>query len=123
MKLRLRARTGVVRDARHGVADWAAESGACGEDLRTLSLLTSELVSNAVEHGPADGEITVDARREPSGFRVAVTDQSSRRPIVRQHDANRIRGRGMQLVDLLSADWGVVRSARHGKCVWFLVAA
>ena len=123
MELRLRARTGSVGDVRRRVAAWAAEQGARSEDLQTLSLLTSELVTNAVEHGPKDGAITVDAQRAGSGFRVAVSDEGNRPPVVRVRDDSRIRGRGMQLVELLSSDWGVVRNPHDGKSVWFLVSA
>ena len=123
MRLRLKARTGAVRDVRRRVADWAAQNGAETEALKTLALLTSELVTNAVEHGPPDGAITVDARRERAGFRVAVTDQSADPPVVQAPDSHQIRGRGLQLVEMLSSDWGVDGKQEDGKCVWFLVAA
>jgi anti-sigma regulatory factor (Ser/Thr protein kinase) len=123
MNLRLDARTSAVRDVRRRVARWAEENGAGAEVLRTVSLLTSELVTNAVEHGPRDGCITVDATVVDSRFRVAVSDESHAQPVVRERDNARVRGRGMQLVELLSSDWGVDTKAADGKCVWFVVAA
>lgn len=121
MELRLPARTSAVRDVREQVSAWAQRNGAEAEAQRTLALLTSEIVTNAVEHGPADGAIVVQVRRDGNGFRVAVTDEAAERPVVRPFQVNRPRGRGMQLVQMLSSDWGVDVDHGRGKCVWFVV--
>ena len=120
--VRVEARTGAVRDVRHLVAQWARENGADTDVERTLTLLTSEVVTNAVEHGPEHGMIVVDVAREDSGFRVAVTDQSVQPPVVRPRASNQLRGRGMQLVSMLARDWGVDPDHGQGTCVWFVVA-
>ena len=121
MELRLHARTSAVRDVRRQVAIWAQRNGAGAEAQRTLTLLTSEIVTNAVEHGPSDGAIIVCFRRQGAGYRVAVTDQATDRPVVRPFEVNRLRGRGMQLVEMLSTDWGVDVDRSSGKSVWFVV--
>ena len=100
---------------------WAQENGAHAEAERTLTLLTSEVVSNAVEHGPPEGAITVVARRDGAGFRVEVTDQGAGQPIVRPFEVTRHRGRGMQLVARLSTEWGVRPDRGRGTSVWFVV--
>jgi len=83
-----------------------------------VELLTSELVSNAVLHGPRQGWVTVRAVRRNSQFTVAVTDQSPDPPVVRTTDADVPGGQGMRLVDRLSNAWGVQLDAT-GKAVWF----
>lgn len=122
MELRVTARTSAVRDVRRRVTLWAQENGAPAETERTLTLLTSEIVSNAVEHGPPDGPIRVVARRDASGFRVEVTDAGAGRPVVRPFEVARARGRGMQLVALLSTEWGVQSHRGQGTSVWFFVS-
>ena len=122
MELRLHARTSAVRDVRRQVTLWAQRNGAHADAQRTLTLLTSEIVTNAVEHGPADGSITVRAQRQANGFWVAVTDEAVDRPVVQPFEIGRSRGRGLQLVELLSADWGVDVDGGQGKSVWFVVS-
>ena len=84
-----------MREVRQRVTEWAHENGARAEAQRTLTLLTSEIVSNAVQHGPPGGPITVVARRDRTGFRVEVTDTGAGEPVVRPFEVTRARGRGM----------------------------
>jgi len=92
-------------------------------DLATLTLLTSELVTNAVIHpGQAPGgtvglQITVYRDR----VRVEVTDGGS------GFDADNLRprprefgGHGLVVVEGLSSRWGTTRTGSDGGfCVWF----
>jgi anti-sigma regulatory factor (Ser/Thr protein kinase) len=86
------------------------------EQIATAELLTSELVTNAVLHGRGEPvlAVDVDARR----VRVAVHDDTSSSPVIREQDPLAASGRGMQLIDSLSARWGVEPDAL-GKDVWF----
>jgi anti-sigma regulatory factor (Ser/Thr protein kinase) len=82
-------------------------------------LLTSELVTNVVRH--VGSPMTVRAFRQPSRIRVEVDDTSTETPVVQNSGALAERGRGMQLVDSLSEQWGTeVRD--DGKTVWFEIA-
>jgi len=85
--------------------------------LDEAELLTSELVTNAVRYGapPMIVRVTCDRSR---GLVVAVTDGSTQPPAPRQAASDDDSGRGLQLVDLLSSDWGVQASSA-GKTVWF----
>jgi anti-sigma regulatory factor (Ser/Thr protein kinase) len=80
-------------------------------------LLVSELVTNGILHGIPP--VTLRLTCEPGPvLRVEVSDISRLRPRLRHPDAQEVHGRGMELVDLLSHDWGV--SARgEGKVIWF----
>lgn len=81
-------------------------------------LLTTEVVTNAVKFSQA--MITVVIECDGSSVAVAVADESAEPP-QRQSPANdQLRGRGLQLVDLLATAWGwKPTSDRAGKVVWF----
>src|SRR5450756_784852 len=120
MELRLEAQRPAVAVARHWVAQCARDEQLPPQLVPVVELLTSELVSNAVLHGPRQGCVTVQAIRQNSQFTVAVTDQSPDPPVVRTTDVDVPGGQGMRLVDRLSSAWGVQLDAT-GKAVWFQV--
>jgi anti-sigma regulatory factor (Ser/Thr protein kinase) len=80
-----------------------------------LALLVSEMVTNAVRHAapPVSLEVEVDE----ADVVVAVHDGSPSRPRARVAGDEDEDGRGMVLVDLLSAEHGV-RPEPPGKAVW-----
>lgn len=107
-----------------------SSAGSARRDLRTtlqdtvgrdaldvVELLTSELVSNVIEHARTPARVT--AVVTGARLRVSVTDEGPGIP-TRQLDVSpqRIGGRGLALVDALSAGWGV-GPADVGKTVWF----
>ena len=122
MLLRLAPNRGSVAHARHWVVRRAAEAGVVGEPGAVVELLTSELVANAVVHGPPDGTITLRTALEDGCFEVAVTDDSPTPPVVRHSDPLDEGGRGMMPIDLMATEWGVQRQDGSSKCVWFRVA-
>jgi serine phosphatase RsbU (regulator of sigma subunit)/anti-sigma regulatory factor (Ser/Thr protein kinase) len=84
----------------------------------TVSLLASELVTNALVH--TDGPATLELRRDGGMVRLRVTDADTRPPQLREHaepDLESDGGRGMVLVQALSSVWGVEPSG-PGKTVW-----
>jgi anti-sigma regulatory factor (Ser/Thr protein kinase) len=87
-----------------------------GEQLATAELLTSELVTNAVLHGRGEPVLAVEV--DASRVRIAVHDETSSVPVVRDPDPLAASGRGMQLIESLATRWGVDPLAR-GKDVWF----
>jgi hypothetical protein len=48
---------------------------------------------------------------------LSVRDASRTRPTLRDHDALAGSGRGLRLIDMLAANWGV-ELADDGKTVW-----
>jgi anti-sigma regulatory factor (Ser/Thr protein kinase) len=80
-------------------------------------LLISELVTNAVRHGapPVTAEIECIGT---SGMRVRVTDGSAQDVEAKHPDQWDESGRGLELVDLVSTEWGVEPHS-SGKVVWF----
>jgi len=109
-----------VRAAREFVADALDEQGFDG-DKEIVLLLASELVTNAVRHAATPFEITVDV--EPDRVKVAVIDgDPGHGPRVRHPGPDDTNGRGLLLVDQLSAVWGSDRTG-SGKAVWFTLAS
>ncbi|MGK5533711.1 ATP-binding protein [Streptomyces sp. URMC 129] len=88
------------------------------DDLTDVAaLLVSELVTNSVRHTRGDSmEITV-ARTGWKVVRVVVTDTSCALPIVRSPRDDEVRGRGLILVEALTARWGA-DLVPGGKRVW-----
>ncbi len=80
------------------------------------TLLTSELVTNAVVH--AGGCVRVRVSVHGSTVRVTVEDPSRERPRLRRTTSDAVTGRGLALVASLSDRWGV-DDLDDGKAVWF----
>ncbi|MGW6924848.1 ATP-binding protein [Streptomyces sp. NPDC054950] len=83
--------------------------------IQTVELLVSELITNAIRHstGPPLIQLTWNGRL----LRIAVSDDSNRRPCMRATKNTEPGGFGLQLLERLSHRWGV--TPRHpGKTVW-----
>ncbi|GAU67117.1 hypothetical protein SSP35_04_01980 [Streptomyces sp. NBRC 110611] len=109
----LRAVGEVRRELRQLLSRWAAPDG--GELTEVATLLTSELVTNALVH--ADGGAVVTAR-VGDRLRVEVRDWAPGRPQVGPATMEGTSGRGLMLVRALADAWGI-RAEGFGKCVWF----
>ena len=84
------------------------------------AMVATELVANAVDHARTGSTFTV--RRDGAALRVMVRDGSpGAAPQPRPMDPSAARGRGLQMVDALATEWGVVPD-RGGKTVWALLA-
>ena len=124
------ARPGIAREAfpPHPTSARAARqfvsaelTGRASDEAKdTACLLTSELVTNAVIHARTDIEVSV--RRSNGRLRVEVSDQNSKRPALVSVPADATTGRGLLLVEMMSATWGI-DDDRSGKLVWFELAA
>ena len=120
--MRFSAAAPQIPAARRWVVRRAEAAGADPDVVRVVALLTTEAVTNAVMHGPPGGTVEVQASVVGGGvFRVEVTDGSTARPVLRDVPTHALSGRGVMLIDRLSAAWGV--DARDdSKTVWFDVA-
>lgn len=100
--------------ARRFTNDWLDASGHA--DLaHAAALAVSELATNAVRHAHSD--FTVSLSRLAPGVRMTVGDRSTVPPQLRPGDVTTTGGRGLLLVDALSAGWGYQLVA-GGKLVW-----
>jgi anti-sigma regulatory factor (Ser/Thr protein kinase) len=93
----------------------------CGEDL---ALLTSEVVTNAVRHGPAHAEngVSLEAVVFDDVVRVEVRDGGAGfdPPIPGRAGELRPSGWGLFLLEKLAHGWGV--ESLPSSTVWFEVA-
>lgn len=104
--------------ARHFVG--RALVGLDDREVDAAVLLTSELVSNSVQHAKTDWvQVAVDI--EPGGaVRIAVNDADPVLPHLESNvTANDERGRGLAIVDQLTESWGTARLRSQGKTTWF----
>jgi len=86
----------------------------------TVTLLVSEMVTNALVH--TDGFAELELRRDDSKVEILVTDAHSRVPRPRELDLDATGGRGLMLVQSLAEEWGVEPSG-GGKTVWAAVTS
>jgi anti-sigma regulatory factor (Ser/Thr protein kinase) len=104
------------RFVRETLRDWGRESVA-----DVVSLLTSELVTNAILHARSPIVLALERRR--SALRVEVRDAARRdAPVRRQTGPDATYGRGLALVDAMATEWGVREIPDDGKAVWFELA-
>ncbi|GAC1590973.1 MAG: hypothetical protein NVS3B21_08980 [Acidimicrobiales bacterium] len=89
------------------------------EELDTVELLTSEVVTNAVIH--AESSPVVEVAAEGGTVRVSVEDNGASWPMLKEVPHTATSGRGMALVDLMADAWGVERLDDDAKRVWFEV--
>jgi anti-sigma regulatory factor (Ser/Thr protein kinase) len=103
----------------HAVRSCTAMGWAAHAD--TVALLVSEVAGNAVLHacGPQVGLRVIGRGRR---LRVEVWDDSPELPVLRRAGERAENGRGLLLVEALSAEWGVERQP-DGKVFWFELAS
>jgi anti-sigma regulatory factor (Ser/Thr protein kinase) len=95
----------------HGLGEYADDAAA----------ITSELVTNAIQHVCGDGTetigVTLSRVRNLEAVTVAVSDSSPDGPAMCEAPAGGERGRGLRIVEALSAAWGW-RPQEGGKAVF-----
>jgi anti-sigma regulatory factor (Ser/Thr protein kinase) len=96
-----------------------------GTDTDAATLLTSEIVTNAIQHtksGTGDGTVTIVVIRVPHGVLVEVIDDGSAGSPIVKGDLYAADGHGLFLVQHLAAQWGYLRDPA-GTTVWFHLPA
>jgi anti-sigma regulatory factor (Ser/Thr protein kinase) len=110
-----------VRGARAFVARTLSVGQAPAVDVDTATLLTSELVTNAVLHtasGAPGGTVTIVVVDVADGVLIEVIDDGSAGTPVVKDDLLTANGHGLYLVQQLTAQWGYLRDPA-GTTVWF----
>jgi hypothetical protein len=96
-----------------------------GEYADDAEIITSELVTNAVQHVRGNGTetigVTLRHAGSPAAVTVAVSDSSPEGPVKRDTPAGSERGRGLQIVEALSAHWGW-HQQDGGKAIFAVLA-
>ncbi|TDC13473.1 ATP-binding protein [Streptomyces sp. 8K308] len=107
---------GVVRLIRNVAAE-LAECPGYFDQVDDVRLLASELATNAARHSHGDITLTVRRRVDRALF-LAVGDESPETPSRRVAAPDDEHGRGLELVRLLTAEWGIVSTGHASKYVW-----
>lgn len=89
-------------------------------DSHTATLLTSELVTNAIRHETGDTVMLIISCTWGQ-LRVDVHDTAPSMPVPVDAPVEAEAGRGLMLVASLSTDWGWYRTSA-GKAVYFMLA-
>ena len=89
-------------------------------DPFTATLLTSELVTNAIRHELSDSVMLVISCTWGQ-LRIDVHDTSPSIPVPIDAPVDAEAGRGLMLVATLATDWGWYRTCA-GKAVYFMLA-
>lgn len=108
-----------VAVGRHWVVRNAVENDVTGMANQVLELLSSELLANAMLHGPAGGAVGLQVRHTRDTVRVSVSDGGSEPPVVLHREPTAASGRGMAIIEAMSSRWGVEEHRDGGKTVWF----
>jgi anti-sigma regulatory factor (Ser/Thr protein kinase) len=92
-----------------------------GADYDAATLLTSEIVTNAIQHtksGVDGGTVTIVVIGVPHGVLVEIIDDGSAGTPIVKGDLYAAEGHGLFLVQHLAAQWGYLRDPA-GTTVWF----
>jgi anti-sigma regulatory factor (Ser/Thr protein kinase) len=96
-----------------------------GEYADDAEIIISDLVTNAVQHVCGNGRqtigVTLTRAFSTAAVTVTVSDSSPDGPIRRDTPADSEQGRGLQVVEALSAHWGW-RQETGGKAVFAVLA-
>jgi anti-sigma regulatory factor (Ser/Thr protein kinase) len=97
-------------------------AGDFGDDVSTTgSLLVSEMVTNAVQHGPVGSSSTIALHCAVIGERLQVEIADDGGGFVPREDGQETDDRrGLRIVESLAATWGVDRG--RPTRVWFELA-
>ncbi len=117
------AAIGVMRDFATATATRWGAGGRCAD----IAVVVSELVTNALRHavpgcsyaGPGRG-VRFGMLQSGPAVLCAVVDPSQELPAAPNPEPFAESGRGLQVVGVLSDDWGYTRLNRPGKVVWAL---
>ncbi|MDN3351944.1 ATP-binding protein [Actinomadura sp. DC4] len=98
--------------------------------VETAELLVSELITNTVKHAGGVMEPPDDLSDIPrvilsvsrsDALLVEVWDAGTEPAVLRTAAADDVDGRGLDLVDALSKEWGGELLETGGKVVWFVI--
>jgi anti-sigma regulatory factor (Ser/Thr protein kinase) len=109
--------------ARAAIAGFSENRDLDAATLATLTLLVSEVVTNAVIHPDVEppGGIRLSARIAEGLIRVEVTDDGAGFTPQPRDPTKSDRGYGLYLLDQQASAWGVERDS--GNTVWFELSA
>jgi anti-sigma regulatory factor (Ser/Thr protein kinase) len=113
-RLELPRHPGAAAEARRFVESLAGDCNLQAQTSESAVLVSSELVTNAVQHGRGKIELRVQCLGEL--LRIEVIDEGhDQTPAIRHAAADGTGGRGLRIVEHLAVRWGVFEGTTH---VW-----
>jgi serine/threonine-protein kinase RsbW len=94
--------------------------GSSPETLEAVELMVSELATNCIRH--TDSGFDLSITRTGDNIRVEASDHAGGTPTMRSPKPTDPSGRGLKIIDMLSAGWGVRAEGSQGKTVWFTIS-
>jgi anti-sigma regulatory factor (Ser/Thr protein kinase) len=113
LELSLPSRPESVAEARLAVGAYLSEQTEITRD--SARVVVSELVTNAIKHGPG-GKVTLRIRREGDSVHGEVEDEGDGTIELRREQTGFDGGFGLRVVHALTERWGVREGSTH---VWF----
>ena len=90
--------------------------------ISDATLIASELVTNAINHGTPDGEppahVELTWSYQVSRLICVITDQAAAAPVVAAENLEAESGHGLQIVAALAVAWGWTMLGAGEKAVW-----
>ncbi len=109
-----------VGAARRFVGGVLRTRGCSDDAIEDATLLTSEIVTNAVVH--ARTELKLHLSVSSGTIRVEVDDQGMGATVLTYAEPDEVRGRGLSIVEALADRWGEEHRAGGRHRVWFELA-
>lgn len=109
-----------AKDARRFVEAGLRDHGCTEETVEIVTLLTSEVATNAVVHARTDFLVRLKLREER--VRVEVDDEGMGAAVLTYAEPDDARGRGLSIVDALADRWGDEHRPGGRHRVWFELA-
>jgi anti-sigma regulatory factor (Ser/Thr protein kinase) len=81
-----------------------------------VRLVASELATNALVHAQTAFSVTLEASDQT--VLLTVRDDSHALPTPRAAQAMDLSGRGLEIVGIVSGDWGIKEEGADSKAVW-----
>jgi anti-sigma regulatory factor (Ser/Thr protein kinase) len=94
--------------------------GSAPEVIEAAELMVSELATNSIRHVRSGFDLTIE--RTATQIRVEVRDFGGGVPELQLPGPNDLRGRGLQIVEMLAHSWGFTAASAEDKTVWFTLA-
>jgi serine/threonine-protein kinase RsbW len=113
LELSLPSRPQSLAEARSAAT--ALVAGLSNNTQDGVRVVVSELVTNAIKHGPG-GEVTLRLRREGLSVRGEVEDEGHGNIDIGRENAGPHGGFGLRVVNALTDRWGIEKGSTH---VWF----
>jgi len=101
--------------ARAFVAERLREHGLA-DLVEPVRLVTSELATNAMVHAHTAFDLTLE--RLDGIVRLTIRDDSLSLPQRRAAQVRDSTGRGLEIVDVVSSEWGTSQDRAGSKAVW-----